>query len=43
MNTDNLITPEGLAASLEMAAEAMKKKRLWRDANQLCPDDRVWI
>ena len=26
MTTDNLITPEGLAASLKMAAEAMKKK-----------------
>ena len=26
MNTDNLITPESLAADLKMAAEAMKKK-----------------
>jgi benzoyl-CoA reductase/2-hydroxyglutaryl-CoA dehydratase subunit BcrC/BadD/HgdB len=26
MNTDNLITPEGLAAALKMAAEGMKKK-----------------
>ncbi len=26
MNTDNLITPEGLARSLKMAAEGMKKK-----------------
>ena len=26
MNTDNLITPEGLAAQLKMAAEAIKKK-----------------
>jgi hypothetical protein len=25
MNTDNLITPESLAASLKMAAEAMQK------------------